>query len=95
MRVVTLGMSMPGVHGISLIEQIKFEKPLVRVLVLTMYPEEIYAIRALKAGAGGFVINYSTYPSLHLSLPPTDRSRPVADTHSCSMSMTVAHRKPS
>lgn len=50
---------MPGVHGISLTEQIKFEKPSVRVLVLTMYSEEIYAIQALEAGAGGFVINYS------------------------------------
>jgi DNA-binding NarL/FixJ family response regulator len=59
MRVLTLGMSMPGVHGISLIEQIKFEKPLVRVLVLTMYPAETYAIRALKAGASGFVTKTS------------------------------------
>ncbi|SDI34324.1 response regulator [Paraburkholderia phenazinium] len=59
MCVLTLGMSMPGVHGISLIEQIKFEKPLVRILVLTMYPEETYAIRALKAGASGFVTKAS------------------------------------
>ncbi|MFM0513296.1 response regulator [Paraburkholderia sp. RL17-373-BIF-A] len=64
MRVLTLGMSMLGVHGISLIEQIKFEKPLVRVLVLTRYPEESYAIRALKAGASGFVAK--TSPSVDL-----------------------------
>lgn len=64
MRVLTLEMSMPGVHGISLIEQIKFEKPLVRILVLTMYPEESYAIRVFKAGASGFVAK--TSPSADL-----------------------------
>lgn len=58
-RVLTLAMSMPGVHGISLIEQSKFEKPLLRVLVLTTHPEEAYAVRAFKAGASGFLTKAS------------------------------------
>jgi DNA-binding NarL/FixJ family response regulator len=53
--VAVLDMSMPGRSGIELIKQIKDEKPKLRILVLTMHSEEQYAVRALKAGASGFL----------------------------------------
>jgi len=53
--VAVLDMSMPGRSGIELIRQVKDEKPRLRVLVLTMHSEQQYAVRALKAGASGYL----------------------------------------
>jgi len=53
--VAVLDMSMPGRSGIELIKQVKDEKPKLRILVLTMHSEEQYAVRALKAGASGYL----------------------------------------
>jgi DNA-binding NarL/FixJ family response regulator len=53
--VAVLDMSMPGRSGIELIKQVKDAKPKLRILVLTMHSEEQYAVRALKAGASGFL----------------------------------------
>ncbi len=53
--VAVLDMSMPGRSGIELIKQVKDEKPRLRILILTMHSEEQYAVRALKAGASGFL----------------------------------------
>lgn len=53
--VLLLDMSMPGKSGIELIKQVKSEKPKLRVLVLSMHEEQQYAVRAIKAGASGYV----------------------------------------
>jgi DNA-binding NarL/FixJ family response regulator len=53
--VVVTDMSMPGRSGIELIKQIKREKPGLRILVLSMHSEAQYAVRALKAGASGYL----------------------------------------
>jgi DNA-binding NarL/FixJ family response regulator len=53
--VAVLDMSMPGRSGIELIKQVKDEKPKLRILILTMHSEQQYAVRALKAGASGFL----------------------------------------
>lgn len=53
--VAVLDMSMPGRSGIELIRQVKDEKPKLRILVLTMHSEHQYAVRALKAGASGYL----------------------------------------
>ena len=50
-----LDMSMPGKSGIELIKHVKSEKPKLRVLVLSMHEETQYAVRAIKAGASGYV----------------------------------------
>ena len=48
-------LSMPGMSGLDLTKRIKTEFPKVAVLILTMHSEEQYAIRALQAGANGYV----------------------------------------
>ena len=53
--VLILDMSMPGKSGIELIKQVKAERPKLRVLILSMHEEEQYAVRAIKAGASGYV----------------------------------------
>jgi len=53
--VMVLDMTMPGKSGIELIKQVKAENPRLPVLVLSMYAEDIYAVRALRAGASGYL----------------------------------------
>lgn len=53
--VLTLGLSMPGTHGLDLIPLIKVENPSPRILVVTRHPEKECAVRAFKAGASGYV----------------------------------------
>lgn len=54
-----LDLSMPGRSGIDLIRQIRTESPKLPVLVLTMYEEEQYAIRSIRAGAQGYLTKES------------------------------------
>jgi DNA-binding NarL/FixJ family response regulator len=53
--VALLDMSMPGLSGIDLIKRVKIERPKLRILVLSMHGEDQYAVRALKAGASGYL----------------------------------------
>jgi DNA-binding NarL/FixJ family response regulator len=57
--VVILDISMPGGNGIDLIGDIRRVRPEARVLVLTVFAEEQYAIRAIRAGAAGFLTKES------------------------------------
>jgi two-component system invasion response regulator UvrY len=53
--VVLLDLSMPGISGMDVLKQISKEQPGLPVLVLSRYPEELYALPALKAGASGYL----------------------------------------
>jgi len=48
---VLLDIAMPGRGGLDVLKQLKNEKPRLPVLILSIYPEEQYAVRALRAGA--------------------------------------------
>jgi DNA-binding NarL/FixJ family response regulator len=48
-------ISLPGINGIELIKIMKAELPKLPILVLSMYDEERYALRALRAGASGYL----------------------------------------
>jgi two-component system, NarL family, invasion response regulator UvrY len=62
--VAVLDMSMPGRSGIELIKMVKAEQPKLRVLVLSMHSEEQYAVRAVKAGASGYLTKESAAEEL-------------------------------
>jgi two-component system invasion response regulator UvrY len=53
--VVVLDIALPGGSGLDLIPEIRRLRPEARVLVLTMFSEEQYALRAIRAGAAGFL----------------------------------------
>jgi DNA-binding NarL/FixJ family response regulator len=53
--VIVLDISLQGGNGIDLIPEIRRERPESRVLILTVYSEKQYAIRAIRAGAAGFL----------------------------------------
>jgi DNA-binding NarL/FixJ family response regulator len=57
--VVLLDISMPGKSGLETLKEIRLENQTLPVLILTMHPEEQYAIRVLKAGASGYVTKES------------------------------------
>jgi DNA-binding NarL/FixJ family response regulator len=50
---VVLDISMPGRSGLDLLKEIKNQRPKLPVLVISMDPEDHYAVRALRAGASG------------------------------------------
>jgi len=57
--VVLLDVSMPDRNGIDTLKQLRKEFPRLPVLMLSMHPEEHYAVRALKAGASGYLTKQS------------------------------------
>jgi two-component system invasion response regulator UvrY len=59
-----LDIAMPGLSGLETLKLLKGKKPKMRVLVLSMYPEEQYAIRAIKAGAAGYITKGSASEEL-------------------------------
>jgi len=52
---VLLDIAMPGGSGLEVLKQLRSLKPDVQVLILSMYPEKQYAMRALRAGAAGYL----------------------------------------
>lgn len=53
--IALIDISMPGMNGIDLLKQLREEKPKLPVLVISMYPEDQYAVRLIKAGAAGYL----------------------------------------
>jgi two-component system, NarL family, invasion response regulator UvrY len=62
--VVLLDVSMPEMDGLSVFTLLKQEKPNLPVLVLSMYPEEQYAVRFLQSGAAGYLTKESASEEL-------------------------------
>jgi DNA-binding NarL/FixJ family response regulator len=63
LEVVLLDITMPDRNGLDTLKQLKKEMPKLAVLVLSMHPEETYALRAIKAGASGY-LNKQSAPAL-------------------------------
>lgn len=57
--VAVMDISMPGMNGLDALKQVKQEFPGLPVLILSMHPEEQYAIRTIKAGADGYLTKSS------------------------------------
>jgi two-component system invasion response regulator UvrY len=57
--IVLLDISMPGRDGLEVLKELKRQRPKLAVLMLSMYPEEQYAVRALRSGASGYLTKES------------------------------------
>ena len=57
--VVMLDITMPGRDGLEVLKELKRDFPKLPVLILSMHPEERFAVRALKAGASGYMTKES------------------------------------
>ena len=56
---ILLDIGMPGMPALEVLKQVKNEKPRLPVLVLSMYPEDQYAVRFIRAGASGYLTKES------------------------------------
>lgn len=57
--IVVLDISMPGRTGLEILREVKTLRPTLPILILSMYPEEQFARRALRAGASGYLTKES------------------------------------
>jgi two-component system response regulator NreC len=62
--VVLMDISMPILNGIEATRQIKKLYPKIKVLILSMHPNEEYIYAALNAGASGYILKQDAYPDL-------------------------------
>lgn len=54
--IIVLDLSMPGRNGVDLLAELRHRVPKVPVLILSLHGEEQYAVRALRAGAAGYLM---------------------------------------
>ena len=52
---ILLDLSLPGSDGLEVLKQLRREHPLLPILVLSMHPEDQFALRAIRAGASGYL----------------------------------------
>src|SRR5213593_4756151 len=57
--VIVLDITMPGRSGLEVLKEIKKARPKMPVLVLSMHPEDQFAVRVLKSGASGYMTKES------------------------------------
>jgi len=58
--VVVMDISMPGKSGLEVLKELKEIRPGLPVLMLSMYPEDVYAVRSFRNGASGYLSKEST-----------------------------------
>jgi len=68
-------LSLPDKPGIDLIEHLKTTRPTLRILVLTMQDEVVYAERTLKAGATGYVMKTADLPAITAAIESVSEDR--------------------
>jgi DNA-binding NarL/FixJ family response regulator len=73
--VLVLDIAMPGLGGIDVLKTLKAKKSAMKVLVLSMYPPEQYAIRMLKAGASGYLTKGSPLSELMYAIRQVSRGK--------------------
>ena len=66
--VIILDINMPGRNGLEILNDLRAEKPEIRVLVLSMYSEEQFAVQAIKAGASGYLTKNGAARELTVAL---------------------------
>jgi DNA-binding NarL/FixJ family response regulator len=69
-------LSLPGANGIELIKNIRAEFPKLTILVLSMHDESLYAVRALRAGAQGYVMKHEAMANVIQAIQEVLSGRP-------------------
>ena len=69
-------LSLPGANGIELIKNIRAEFPKLPILVLSMHDESLYGLRALRAGANGYVMKHEAMANVVQAIREVFSGRP-------------------
>ncbi|MGD9579726.1 MAG: response regulator, partial [Syntrophorhabdus sp.] len=70
---ILLDISMPGRSGLEILDDLKTLHPKIPVLILSMHPEEQYAVRTLRAGAAGYLTKASAPQELISAIQKVSR----------------------
>lgn len=73
--VILLDVTMPNRNGIDTLKQLKREFPKLPVLILSMHPEEQYAVRAIQSGASGYLTKQSAPEQLVTAIRQVARGK--------------------
>jgi len=90
---VLLDISMPGRNGLDTLKAIKAEKPDLPVLVLSMYPEEQFAMRSFKAGASGYITKESAPEELQIAVNKILNGRQYISSYCSEMLLSELRNK--
>ena len=66
--IVLLDISMPGMNGLEVLKEIQKKNKLLPVMIISIYPEDQYALRCLKAGASGYLTKDTASDELTLAV---------------------------
>src|SRR5437773_3923619 len=87
-------VSLPGANGIELIKNIRAEFPKLAILVLSMHDESLYAVRALRAGADGYVMKHEAMANVIQAIREVLNGRPYLSPAMAAQVITkFAHRQ--
>src|SRR6184192_868224 len=91
---VIVDVSLPGANGIELIKNIRAEFPKLPILVLSMHDESLYALRALRAGAQGYVMKHEAMTNVIQAIREVFNGRPYLSPAMAAQVITkFAHRQ--
>jgi DNA-binding NarL/FixJ family response regulator len=87
-------LSLPGANGIELIKNVRAEFPNLPILVLSMHDESLYALRALRAGAEGYVMKHEAMANVIHAIREVFNGRPYLSPAMAAQVITkFAHRQ--
>src|SRR2546428_7389161 len=87
-------LSLPGANGIELIKNIRAEFPRLSILVLSMHDESLYAVRALRAGADGYVMKHEAMANVIHAIREVFDGRPyLSPAMAAKLITNFAHRQ--
>src|SRR5881409_209887 len=91
---VIVDLSLPGANGIELIKNIRAEFAKLPILVLSMHDESLYALRAMRAGADGYVMKHEAMANVVQAIHEVFNGRPYLSPAMAAQVITkFAHRQ--
>jgi len=93
-ELVVVDLSLPGANGIELIKNIRAEFSKLPILVLSMHDESLYALRALRAGANGYVMKHEAMANVIQAIREVFNGHPYLSPAMAAQVITkFAHRQ--
>ena len=101
--IVLLDIAMPGLNGLEIADRVAREFPEIRIIILSMYMNEEYVLRAIHVGASGYLLKNAGIDELELALKSVARgevylspkiSKQVLENYMGSLAARKGHDKP-